>query len=47
VDAFKSIVACQAHHLDLSFYEKYYPDSAVSQSHHEHMAAWHEDKEGL
>ncbi len=42
VDAFKSIVACQAHHLDLSFYDKYYPPSAVSQSHHDHLMAWHE-----
>ncbi|MCC2642657.1 MAG: uncharacterized protein K0S45_3070 [Nitrospira sp.] len=47
VDAFKSIVACQAHHLDLSFYETYYPDSAVSQSHHDHMASWHEGQECL
>ena len=45
VDAFKSIVACQAHHLDLSFYDKYYPPSAVSQSHHEHLMAWHEGAE--
>ena len=42
VDAFKSIVACQAHHLDLGFYDKYYPPAAVSQSHHEHLIAWHE-----
>ena len=42
VDAFKSIVACQAHHLDLDFYDKYYPPFALSHSHHHHMMDWHE-----
>lgn len=42
VDAFKSIVACQAHHLDLDFYDKYYPPSALSHSHHHHLMDWHE-----
>ena len=46
VDAFKSIVACQAHHVDLDFYGKYYPPSALSPSHHEHLTAWHEDEDG-
>ena len=45
VDAFKSIVACQAHHLDLSFYDRYYPPSALSPSHHEHMTAWHDGED--
>ena len=45
VDAFKSIVACQAHHLDLNFYDRYYPPSALSRSHHEHLMAWHEGEE--
>ena len=45
VDAFKSIVACQAHHLDLDFYDKYYPPAALSQCHHEHQMAWHEGED--
>jgi hypothetical protein len=45
VDAFKSIVACQAHHLDLSFYDRYYPPSALSPSHHEHVTAWHDGED--
>ena len=41
VDAFKSIVACQAHHLDEEFYATFYPQEALSDAHREHMHAWH------
>jgi hypothetical protein len=41
-DAFKSIVACQAHHVDEDFYAAFYPPEALSEAHHHHMHAWHE-----
>lgn len=40
-DAFKSIVACQAHHVDEEFYAAFYPPEALSEAHHEHMQTWH------
>ena len=40
-DAFKAVVACQAHHLDEDFYDAFYPPGALSESHRGHMHAWH------
>jgi hypothetical protein len=40
-DAFKSVVACQAHHLDEDFYAAFYPPGALSETHRDHMHAWH------
>jgi hypothetical protein len=40
-DACKSIVACQTHHVDEDFYAAFYPESALSDAHREHMHAWH------
>jgi hypothetical protein len=40
-DAFKAVVACQAHHLDEDFYDAFYPPGALSESHRDHMHAWH------
>ncbi|MET0514549.1 MAG: hypothetical protein ABW047_04380 [Nitrospiraceae bacterium] len=40
-DAFKSVVACQAHHVDEEFYAAFYPPEALSETHREHMHAWH------
>ena len=36
-----SNVWCQAHHLDLDFYDKFYPAGAYSQSQAEHYETWH------
>ncbi len=40
-DACKAVVACQTHHVDEEFYAAFYPDSALSEAHREHMHAWH------
>ncbi|HET9963110.1 MAG TPA: hypothetical protein VFQ34_12290 [Nitrospiraceae bacterium] len=40
-DACRSVVACQTHHIDEEFYAAFYPDSALSESHREHMHTWH------
>lgn len=40
-DAFRSVVACQAHHLDLDFYDAFYPPHTLPDSHREHFTAWH------
>lgn len=40
-DACKSIVACQAHHLDEDFYATFYPDAVLPEAHREHMHIWH------
>lgn len=41
-DAFRSVVACQAHHLDLDFYDTYYPPHTLPHSHRDHLTTWHE-----
>lgn len=33
----------QAHHLDLDFYDKYYPPGAYTEKHKNHFANWHPD----
>jgi len=40
-DAFRSVVACQAHHLDLDFYDTFYPPHTLHNSHRDHLATWH------
>jgi hypothetical protein len=35
----------QAHHLDLEFYDHYFKAGAYLQTHAQHMARWHPDKE--
>ena len=44
-DAFKTVVAFQAHHIDLDFYDKFYPESSVPSTHREHFATWHDEHE--
>lgn len=34
----------QAHHLDLDFYDRFYPDGAYGEAQREHMARWHGDQ---
>jgi hypothetical protein len=41
-DAFKTVIAFQAHHLDVGFYDKFYPNESVPQGHRDHFTAWHQ-----
>ncbi len=41
-DAFKTVIAFQAHHLDVGFYDKFYPNESVPQTHRDHHMAWHQ-----
>jgi hypothetical protein len=41
VDAFKTVIAFQAHHIDIGFYEKFYPQDALGETHRDHMSVWH------
>jgi hypothetical protein len=41
-DAFKTVIAFQAHHLDIGFYDKFYPNESVPQAHRDHFTAWHQ-----
>jgi hypothetical protein len=41
-DAFKTVIAFQAHHLDVDFYDKFYPNESVPQAHRDHLMAWHQ-----
>jgi len=40
-DAFKTVIAFQAHHVDVGFYDKFYPTSALPEAHRDHLEAWH------
>ena len=42
-DAFKTVIAFQAHHLDVGFYDKFYPNESVPQAHRDHLATWHQE----
>lgn len=42
VDAFKTVIAFQAHHIDQGFYDKFYPNESVPQAHRDHFTAWHQ-----
>jgi hypothetical protein len=44
VDAIQMPVAVTAHHLDLDFYDKYYPAEVLRQEQRDHMKIWHEGK---
>jgi hypothetical protein len=37
----RTVMAYQAHHLDLSFYDHHYRDGAYTEAHRNHMATWH------
>ncbi len=36
-------VMCQSHHLDLNFYDHYYPSGAYTEMHEGHFDIWHPD----
>jgi hypothetical protein len=38
---FRTLMAFQAHHLDLAFYDKFYREGAYTDAHTEHFARWH------
>lgn len=44
-DAFKTVIAFQAHHVDVAFYDKFYPTSALPEAHRDHLHAWHGHEE--
>jgi hypothetical protein len=44
VDAIQIPVTASVHHIDIDFYDKYYPKEAVSQEHRNHMKVWHESE---
>lgn len=39
---FQPVIAYQAHHLDLEFYERFYRPDALSETQHEHAGRWHD-----
>lgn len=41
VDAFKSVIAFQAHHIDAEFYDRFYPGESLPHAHREHLSTWH------
>lgn len=41
VDPMYQRLTCQAQHIDLDFYEKYYPPGSVTPQHTEHFRRWH------
>jgi hypothetical protein len=38
---FRSLMAFQAHHIDPSFYDRFYRTGAYTQGHVDHFATWH------
>ena len=44
VDAFKSVIAFQAHHVDVGFYDRFYPGESLPQGHRDHLGTWHREE---
>lgn len=42
VDAFKTVIAFQAHHIDPAFYDRFYPQPSLPAAHRDHLSAWHQ-----
>jgi hypothetical protein len=40
---FRTLMAFQAHHIDMAFYDRFYKDGAYTDAHRNHFAAWHPD----
>jgi hypothetical protein len=34
----------QVHHLDVEFYDKYFPKEMITQEHRHHMKLWHDER---
>jgi len=41
---FRTLMAFQAHHIDTTFYDRFYKGGAYTAAHAGHLAAWHPDK---
>lgn len=44
VDPIQIPVTASVHHLDIDFYDQYYPKEAVTKGHRNHMEVWHKGK---
>lgn len=44
VDAWEIPIATTVHHIDLDFYDKYYPPEIISKEKRNHMQVWHQGK---
>jgi hypothetical protein len=42
-DAFKTLIAFQAHHVDADFYDTFYPNGSLSHTHRNHQEVWHQE----
>jgi hypothetical protein len=42
VDSIQMPVSIILHHLDLDFYDKYYPPEVITHAHRDHMKVWHD-----
>lgn len=40
-DAFKTVIAFQAHHVDSAFYDRFYPQPSLPVAHRDHLSHWH------
>ncbi|HEV8490228.1 MAG TPA: hypothetical protein VGQ58_10620 [Candidatus Limnocylindrales bacterium] len=40
---FRTLMAFQAHHIDMQFYDRFYKDGAYTDEHRQHLARWHPD----
>lgn len=47
VDAFRTVIAFQAHHVDPAFYDRFYPQPSLPPAHREHFDHWHTDEARL
>ena len=44
-DAFKALIAFQAHHVDAVFYDAFYPKDSLPQAQREHGHIWHAEEQ--
>ena len=43
-DAFRTLIAFQAHHIDPEFYDTFYPKEALPEAHRTHTKVWHPEE---
>ena len=39
----RTVMAFQAHHIDMAFYDRFYRDGAYTDAQRNHFAAWHSE----
>ena len=44
ISPFRTVLAYQAHHLDVGFYDRFYRPGAYTETVAGHLAAWHPDR---